>query len=200
MDGLSHQAKMHAVTSWVISWQTLRSWIMGFDNYGLLNAYAASCHCIALDVNGRCFTWGRNEVFNLLDLSSWIAGLSLIGEKDASLCAWTPLSSSSFPPLFKCWLFIWFISCMFKIFVQNSSMFLATTQLHLPVTSRFVREDSVGRLVSCLAFPCSHCCELTNSGWKEWYFSLWQWFYIRLLVKLETPTDFHSQICLLVHE
>jgi alpha-tubulin suppressor-like RCC1 family protein len=22
---------------------------------------SASCHCIALDVNGRCFTWGRNE-------------------------------------------------------------------------------------------------------------------------------------------
>lgn len=22
----------------------------------------ASCHCVALDVEGRCYTWGRNEV------------------------------------------------------------------------------------------------------------------------------------------
>ena len=21
----------------------------------------ASCHCVALDVEGRCYTWGRNE-------------------------------------------------------------------------------------------------------------------------------------------
>lgn len=21
-----------------------------------------SCHCVALDVEGRCYTWGRNEV------------------------------------------------------------------------------------------------------------------------------------------
>lgn len=24
--------------------------------------YVASCHCVALDVEGRCYTWGRNEV------------------------------------------------------------------------------------------------------------------------------------------
>lgn len=23
---------------------------------------AASCHCVALDVEGRCYTWGRNDV------------------------------------------------------------------------------------------------------------------------------------------
>lgn len=23
---------------------------------------AASCHCVALDIEGRCYTWGRNEV------------------------------------------------------------------------------------------------------------------------------------------
>lgn len=26
------------------------------------NVIAASCHCVALDVQGRCYTWGRNEV------------------------------------------------------------------------------------------------------------------------------------------
>ena len=26
----------------------------------------ASCHCVALDVEGRCYTWGRNEVVLLL--------------------------------------------------------------------------------------------------------------------------------------
>lgn len=32
------------------------------------NVLAASCHCVALDVEGRCYTWGRNEVLlNLRD-------------------------------------------------------------------------------------------------------------------------------------
>lgn len=30
-------------------------------NY-LLWHRAVSCHCVALDVEGRCYTWGRNEV------------------------------------------------------------------------------------------------------------------------------------------
>lgn len=25
--------------------------------------YVASCHCVALDVEGRCYTWGRNEAW-----------------------------------------------------------------------------------------------------------------------------------------
>ena len=25
-------------------------------------AGSAACHCLALDVNGLCYTWGRNEV------------------------------------------------------------------------------------------------------------------------------------------
>lgn len=27
----------------------------------------ASCHCVALDAEGRCYTWGRNEAW--MDLS-----------------------------------------------------------------------------------------------------------------------------------
>lgn len=30
---------------------------------GVVNV--ASCHCLALDVEGRCYTWGRNEVWLL---------------------------------------------------------------------------------------------------------------------------------------
>ena len=26
-----------------------------------VNVGVASCHCVALDVEGRCYTWGRNE-------------------------------------------------------------------------------------------------------------------------------------------
>lgn len=26
-----------------------------------VNLGVASCHCVALDVEGRCYTWGRNE-------------------------------------------------------------------------------------------------------------------------------------------
>ncbi|CAN7100507.1 unnamed protein product [Brassica rapa subsp. narinosa] len=26
-----------------------------------VNVFIASCHCVALDVEGRCYTWGRNE-------------------------------------------------------------------------------------------------------------------------------------------
>lgn len=41
---------------------------MGYDVVGLdyaillcVNVGVASCHCVALDVEGRCYTWGRNE-------------------------------------------------------------------------------------------------------------------------------------------
>lgn len=27
----------------------------------ILGGNAASCHCVALDTEGRCYTWGRNE-------------------------------------------------------------------------------------------------------------------------------------------
>ena len=28
----------------------------------IVGVNAVSCHCVALDVEGRCYTWGRNEV------------------------------------------------------------------------------------------------------------------------------------------
>lgn len=34
---------------------------IGIDCFGCVNVGSASCHCVALDVEGRCYTWGRNE-------------------------------------------------------------------------------------------------------------------------------------------
>ncbi|PHT48766.1 Protein RCC2 [Capsicum baccatum] len=37
-----------------------------FDRFlSLSGGNAASCHCVALDTEGRCYTWGRNEASQL---------------------------------------------------------------------------------------------------------------------------------------
>lgn len=51
----------------------------------LLCHCAASCHCVALDVNGRCYTWGRNEVHKIT--TSLVVVLFLDSFTDTGLCS-----------------------------------------------------------------------------------------------------------------
>lgn len=46
----------------------LEIWRVEFVIYVLFLCNVVSCHCVALDLEGRCYTWGRNEACCLCSL------------------------------------------------------------------------------------------------------------------------------------
>lgn len=46
-----------------------------------------SCHCVALDVEGRCYTWGRNEACCLCNLQfQFQFDFSMVPHRSSLLC------------------------------------------------------------------------------------------------------------------